>query len=375
MVKSSIPKKNSSKVNQQNRLKLESEKRARMKLAEEKHKKRLKEESQRKAKRLKEETERKARRAREESEKRARMKLAEEKHKKRLKEESQRKAKRLKEETERKARRAREESAKKARMLKVEKDRKIRKQQEAKAKQEKQKQLRMLKQEREKAKRKFLQERKIRQAKVERERMIKRKKLESEKLARRRKRESEKRERDKRKAEEKRVKDERRAAVLAARDEARRKKELLKVKTLEEELEERLSTHEIEGFQLEQVDMELLTNHICDVVMDYDAEGILQKELWDMLKLDDKDGARLALKLERMGLIARKKILVDGRWTYRLILKKTPVSTMSLLNAPCLTCEVEQKCTSDGDISPKTCQLLEDWVFITKKRMKPHEAA
>ena len=69
-----------------------------------------------------------------------------------------------------------------------------------------------------------------------------------------------------------------------------------------------------------------------------------------------------------MGTITREKLLEDDRWTYKLILKKTPISTLSIENAPCLVCTVEKKCSIDGEISPKTCQLIEDWVIAESKK-------
>jgi hypothetical protein len=33
-----------------------------------------------------------------------------------------------------------------------------------------------------------------------------------------------------------------------------------------------------------------------------------------------------------------------------------------------LVCTVEQKCSIDGEISPKTCQLIEDWVIAEFKK-------
>jgi len=38
------------------------------------------------------------------------------------------------------------------------------------------------------------------------------------------------------------------------------------------------------------------------------------------------------------------------------------------VNAPCLTCTVEQKCSLDGEISPTNCQFIEDWVIIEMKK-------
>ena len=139
-------------------------------------------------------------------------------------------------------------------------------------------------------------------------------------------------------------------------------------KTLEEELEEQLSDEEIENFQIEKVDMERLTNKVCDILAERESDGMFQSELWKKLKLTSRDGSRLALKLERMGTINREKILEKGRWTYKLILKKTPISTQSIENAPCLVCPVEQKCSLEGEISPRNCQFIEDWVIAEMKK-------
>src|SRR3989304_2177610 len=141
-------------------------------------------------------------------------------------------------------------------------------------------------------------------------------------------------------------------------------------KTYEEELEEQLTDEEIQNFQIEKMDMEKLTNKVCDIVAKYETDGMLQSELWKKLKLTSRDGSRLALKLERLGIISREKILEKGRWTYKLIIKRTPVSTESIEDAPCLTCPVEQKCSLEGEISPLTCQLIEDWVLIEINKSK-----
>jgi DNA-binding MarR family transcriptional regulator len=151
------------------------------------------------------------------------------------------------------------------------------------------------------------------------------------------------------------------------------KKELAEEKriaerTVEDELEEQLTESEIENFQIEKVDMERLTNKICDILAERESDGMFQSELWKKLKLSGRDGSRLSLKLERMGTITREKLLENDRWTYKLILKKTPISTQSIENAPCLVCTVEQKCTLDGEISPRTCQLIEDWVITEFKK-------
>ena len=149
-------------------------------------------------------------------------------------------------------------------------------------------------------------------------------------------------------------------------EEAKKKEEEAK-RTYEEELEEQLSEEEITSFQLEKTDMDKMCNRVCEIIAGYETDGTLQSELWKKLKLSSRDGSRLALKLERMGMITREKILEKERWTYKLIIKKIPISTKSLEGAPCLTCPVEAKCSLDSEISPKTCQWIEDWVLLELK--------
>jgi len=167
-------------------------------------------------------------------------------------------------------------------------------------------------------------------------------------------------------------KEEKKIKSPSKKEEKKIKEELEKEenKTYEEELEEQLTDEEIQNFQIEKMDMEKLTNKVCDIVAKYETDGMLQSELWKKLKLTSRDGSRLALKLERLGIISREKILEKGRWTYKLIIKRTPVSTESIENAPCLTCPVEQKCSLEGEISPLTCQLIEDWVLIEITKSK-----
>ena len=164
------------------------------------------------------------------------------------------------------------------------------------------------------------------------------------------------------------VEEKRKAKEEAKRkEEEDRKKEEEARRTYEEELEEQLTEEEITGFQLEKTDMDKMCNKVCEIIAGYENNGILQSQLWKKFKLSSRDGSRLALKLERMGMITREKILEKERWTYKLIIKKIPISTKSIEGAPCLTCPVESKCIIDGEVSPKTCQWIEDWVMIELK--------
>src|SRR3970282_1828829 len=144
------------------------------------------------------------------------------------------------------------------------------------------------------------------------------------------------------KKEEKKIKDtskkaEKKTPAPSKKEEKKIKEELEKEenKTYEEELEEQLTDEEIQNFQIEKMDMENLTKKVCDIVAKYVTEGMLKSELWKKLKVTSRDGSRLALKLERLGIISREKILEKGRWTYKLIIKRTPVSTESIEDAQC----------------------------------------
>lgn len=171
------------------------------------------------------------------------------------------------------------------------------------------------------------------------------------------------------KAEKAKQKKDKKSEKKEEKIEKKKKKEEIPQKTLEEELEEQLTDEEIENFQIEKVDMEKLTNRVCLYLANFE-DGIVQSELWKKFKLTSRDGSRLALKLERMGIITREKILENKRWTYVLKIKKTPVSTESIENAPCLVCPVEQKCSLDGEVSPRTCQWIEDWVLAELSKPK-----
>ena len=173
----------------------------------------------------------------------------------------------------------------------------------------------------------------------------------------------------KKKIEAKKKEAKKKADAKKKEEEAKKKEEEAK-RTYEEELEEQLTEEEITGFQIDKTDMDKLVNRVCEMIAGYETKGILQNILWRKLKLSSRDGSRLALKLERMGMITREKILENGRWTYLLLIKKIPISTKSIENAPCLVCPVEGKCSTDGEISPKTCQYIEDWVLAELKTKK-----
>ncbi len=202
--------------------------------------------------------------------------------------------------------------------------------------------------------------------KVDKKKAVAKKKAEAKKKVDKKKAEAKKKV-DKKKAEAKKKEE-----VKKKAEEAKKKEEEAKI-TQEEIWEEQLTEEEIIGFQIDKTDMDKLVNRVTEMIAGYETKGILQNILWRKLKLSSRDGSRLALKLERLGNITREKILENGRWTYLLLIKKIPISTKSIENAPCLVCPVEGKCSTDGEISPKTCVYIEDWVLTELKTKKSHE--
>ena len=47
--------------------------------------------------------------------------------------------------------------------------------------------------------------------------------------------------------------------------------------------------------------MERLTNKVYDILAERELDGMLQSELWKKLKLNSRDGSRLAFKVRTYG--------------------------------------------------------------------------
>ena len=102
---------------------------------------------------------------------------------------------------------------------------------------------------------------------------------------------------------------------------------------------------------------------IYKIVVESEDQGILQSTVWRQLKLNSRDGSRLSIRLENRSLIKREKIIENGRWTYRLYPLKVPLSMNSIIKSPCITCPLESRCSDEGEISPRYCNLLTNWVL------------
>jgi predicted DNA-binding transcriptional regulator len=105
-----------------------------------------------------------------------------------------------------------------------------------------------------------------------------------------------------------------------------------------------------------------LTSKVYKVVVEHGGDGVLQSELWKELVLTSRDGSRLAIRLERRGMIRREKVLDGGRWTYKLTPLRMPVQIKSIEEVPCITCPYEAKCSLTGVVSPLSCPWISEWV-------------
>jgi len=106
-----------------------------------------------------------------------------------------------------------------------------------------------------------------------------------------------------------------------------------------------------------------LTSRVYKLVVERGKDGVLQSEIWKELGLTSRDGSRLAIRLEKRGMIKRVKVLDDGRWTYKLTPLRLPANISSMEAAPCIVCPVESKCSVTTEVNPFTCPLIGPWVL------------
>ncbi len=106
-----------------------------------------------------------------------------------------------------------------------------------------------------------------------------------------------------------------------------------------------------------------LTSRVYKLVVERGKDGVLQSEIWKELGLTSRDGSRLAIRLEKRGMIKRVKVLDDGRWTYKLTPLRLPANISSMESAPCIVCPVESKCSVNSDVNPFTCPWIGPWVL------------
>ena len=105
-----------------------------------------------------------------------------------------------------------------------------------------------------------------------------------------------------------------------------------------------------------------LERDALQLVLEAGENGILQSDMWKNLNATSREGSRLAKKFVDKGAVERKKVLHEGRWTYKLYSLTKPVTIESILDCPCLVCEEINKCFVGGRSSPLICHPLTVWI-------------
>ena len=105
-----------------------------------------------------------------------------------------------------------------------------------------------------------------------------------------------------------------------------------------------------------------LDHEALQLIIEAGEEGILQSEMWKKLNATSREGSRIALKFEEKGVVERRKVLHEGRWTYKLFSQTKMVTINSISDCPCITCEGLDKCFPGGQVTPIHCRLLTLWM-------------
>lgn len=123
-----------------------------------------------------------------------------------------------------------------------------------------------------------------------------------------------------------------------------------------------------------------IIDEIFSTILECGECGISQTQISKIFSLDSRDSSRLVGSLEKQSLITREKMLYKGRWTYKLIVKKSSsapryrksIDTESIEQAPCFSCLHQHSCSLEDDESlynPAKCIWIEDWVLATSSRL------
>lgn len=132
---------------------------------------------------------------------------------------------------------------------------------------------------------------------------------------------------------------------------------------------------EIIGSKLSVRSKSDLIDKVFDAITTSGEDGVFQTELCKLFSLDSRDGSRLVGNLEKQSLITREKALYRGRWTYKLVVKKSfsmeaeerkPIDVSMVEGAPCLCCSFQHLCSNEDEsnqYSPAKCQIIEEWIL------------
>ncbi|MCS7146015.1 MAG: hypothetical protein RMJ28_05750 [Nitrososphaerota archaeon] len=106
-----------------------------------------------------------------------------------------------------------------------------------------------------------------------------------------------------------------------------------------------------------------LEERALKLLLKYGDRGLLQSELWHLLGITSRDGSRVAIKLEKRGLIKRVREFANDRWTMRLISLVKPLDLSIIRDSPCPPCPYNDFCGVSGTYTPTQCVLIESWLL------------
>ncbi len=109
---------------------------------------------------------------------------------------------------------------------------------------------------------------------------------------------------------------------------------------------------------------------VLQIIKAAGEKGILQSQLWKKINATSREGSRISSKLERSDLVNRCRELHNGKWTYRLVAKKSAMSINSIIDLPCAFCPDQEKCGLGSDLSPITCERLLEWISLNTAESK-----
>lgn len=105
-----------------------------------------------------------------------------------------------------------------------------------------------------------------------------------------------------------------------------------------------------------------LDQRALKIILEAGDDGIMQSELWKKLGVSSREGSRLALRFEEKGTVERRKVLHEGRWSYKLFSKREFVTMDSISGCPCMVCKEVDRCFEGGQRDPVSCQDLTTWI-------------
>ncbi|RLE92519.1 MAG: hypothetical protein DRN04_10050 [Thermoprotei archaeon] len=113
-------------------------------------------------------------------------------------------------------------------------------------------------------------------------------------------------------------------------------------------------------------DLDPIEKEILDYLNRLGDKGITQDELAPALKIDKRTCSRALLKLEKRGLIERKRVTVKGKRTFIVksaMLEKKLLELYNIVrDIPCFRCPYLFSCAEGGDPSPEKCRILSSFL-------------